>query len=137
MVGVAAIVASLVFVGVQLQQDRQLNNVATFGSVVESSIALSMLVQSHSELWIRGLDGEELPDSEEAIFISMVRAVESHYTNLYVRWESSGSDIRTPESLDQNFAAYIYMYPNDGHHERSRLVMHGYNMSVNELANRS
>jgi len=111
MVGVAAIVASLIFVGVQINQDRQLTTVSSFGSVVESSNALSALVQNHSELWVRGLDGEELTDSEYAIFISMVRAVENHYTNLYIRWASAGSEIRTPESLDQNFATHVYMYP--------------------------
>ena len=111
MVGVAAIVASLIFVGIQLKQDRELTSVSSFGSVAESSNALSALVQNQSELWVRGLDGEELTHSEEATFVSMVRAVEYHHTNLFIRWVSADSELRAPESLVQNFATYIYMYP--------------------------
>ena len=96
LVGVAAIVASLVFVGFQLRQDRELMTVATFGSVTESINSLSELVQNRSELWVRGLDGEELTDPENAIFMSMVSAVETHYINFLVRWSAAGNESRTP-----------------------------------------
>ena len=111
LVGVAAIVASLVFVGFQLRQDRELMTVATYGSVTESMNALSELVQNHSELWVRGLDGEELTDPENAIFISMVRAVEAHFINFLVRWSAAGNESPTPESAAQFYATQIYMYP--------------------------
>ena len=109
--GAAAIVASLVFVGFQLQQDRQIMTVSTIGSITESHNALSELVQNHSELWVRGLDGEELTDSEGAIFISMVSAVEAHYINYMIRWSAADNESRNPESLAQRYATYIYMYP--------------------------
>jgi hypothetical protein len=110
LVGVAAIVASLLFVGIQLQQDRELTTVATYGSVTESNNALAELVQNHSDLSVRGLDGKELTDSENAIFFSMIHAVESHYLNFIIRWSaaSMGAD---PEARAQMYASYIYMYP--------------------------
>jgi hypothetical protein len=110
-IGITAIVISLVFVGVQLQQDRDLAQVSTFGSTTESANALSELVQNHSEVWVRGLIGEELTDAEMAIFVSIVRAVESRYMNFIVRWQASSHEKFDPEVHARNFAYYIYMYP--------------------------
>jgi len=76
LIGVSAIVASLVFVGIQVQQDRDLAQVSTFVSIADSANALSELVQAHSDVWVRGLNGDELTKSELAVFISMVQAVE-------------------------------------------------------------
>ena len=110
-IGVTAIVVSLVFVGLQLQQDRDLAQVATFGSTTESANALSELVQSHSEVWVRGLKGEELTDAETAVFSSIVRAVESRYMNFIIRWRASADAQFNPELFARNFAYYVYMYP--------------------------
>ena len=110
-IGIAAIVTSLVFVGIQLQQDRDLAQVSSYGSVAESAIGLSELVQGDSEVWVRGLNGEELTDAELAVFMSMIRAVENRYMNFIIRWEASGDEKFDPETHVRIFAYYIYMYP--------------------------
>ena len=110
-IGISAIVVSLVFVGIQLQQDRDLTQVSTFGSMTESASALSELVQNDSEVWVRGLIGEELTDAEKAIFMSLVRAVEARYMNWIVRWQAAGDERFDSEIHARNFAYYIYMYP--------------------------
>ncbi|NOX69640.1 MAG: hypothetical protein GXP15_10670 [Gammaproteobacteria bacterium] len=109
--GIAAIVISLVFVGVQLQQDRDLAQVSSFGSTAESANALSELVQSSSGVWVRGLNGEELTDEELAVFMSVIRAVESRYMNFIVRWQASSDERLDSEIHARIFAYYIYMYP--------------------------
>jgi len=110
-IGITAIVVSLVFVGIQLRQDRQLAQVASFGSTTESANALAELVQSHSQVWVQGLDGEELTDAELAVFMSMIRAVESRYMNFFIRWQAAGVESLDPETQIRFFAYYIYMYP--------------------------
>jgi hypothetical protein len=110
-IGIMAIVVSLVFVGIQLQQDRQLAQVSSFGSTTESANALAELVQSHSQVWVRGLDDEELTDAELAVFMSMIRAVESRYMNFIIRWQAAGVESLDPETHVRIFAYYIYMYP--------------------------
>ena len=110
-IGIAAIVVSLVFVGIQLQQDRLLAQVSSFGSTIESANALAELVQSHSQLWVRGLNGEELTEAELAVFMSMIRAVESRYMNFFIRWQAAGVESLDPETHIRIFAYYIYMYP--------------------------
>ena len=110
-VGITAIVVSLVFVGIQLRQDRDLTQVSTFGSMTESANALSDLVHNNSEVWVRGLKGEDLTDAEMAIFMSLVRAVEARYMNWIVRWQAAGDERFDAEIHARNFAFYIYMYP--------------------------
>jgi len=110
-IGIAAIVISLVFVGIQLQQDRDLAQVSSYGSVVESANGLSELVQGDSEVWVRGLNGEELTDAELAVFMSMIRAVDHRYMNFIVRWRASSDERFDPETHARIFAYYIYMYP--------------------------
>jgi hypothetical protein len=104
LVGVGTIVASLVFVGMQLQQDRELAQVSTYGSVVESANALAELVQAHSDVWVRGLNGEELTPAELAIFRSMVRAVVDRYVNFNIRWTAYANPRLVPEEHFRNFA---------------------------------
>jgi hypothetical protein len=110
-IGITAIVISLVFVGIQLRQDRDLAQVASFGSTAESANALSELVQGNSEVWVRGLNGEELIDEELAVFMSIVRAVESRYMNFIIRWQASGDERFDPDAHARIYAYYIYMYP--------------------------
>jgi len=112
LIGMSAIVVSLVFVGIQLQQDRDLAQVSSYGSVAESTNGLSELVQNNSEVWVRGLNGEELSDQESAVFMSIIRAVEHRYMNFIVRWRASRrQEILDPQNHVRQFAYYIYMYP--------------------------
>ena len=111
LIAVTAIVVSLVFVGIQLQQDRDLAQVSTFGSIADSASALSELVQAHSDVWVRGLNGDELTNSELAVFISMIRAVEARYMNFIIRWMAVDDESFDPERHARNFAYYAYIYP--------------------------
>ena len=111
LIGISAIVVSLIFVGIQLQQDRDLAQVASYGSVTESTNGLSELVQNNSDVWVRGLNGEDLDDAESAVFISIVRAVEQRYMNFFVRWRASRAEELDPQLHIRQFAYYIYMYP--------------------------
>ena len=65
--GVAAIVASLIFVGFQMQQDRKIAfaeiGLSSAADRTEQSIELSQ----HAELWVKANNGESLSDAD--IFI--------------------------------------------------------------------
>jgi hypothetical protein len=123
LIGIVAIAISLVFVGLQLQQDRALAQVSTFGSTTESANALSELVQGNSEVWVRGLNGEELTDTEWAVFTSVIRAVESRYMNFIVRWQQYSDERFDPEAHARIFAYYIYMYPGLRKHSEDEIKM--------------
>jgi predicted permease len=57
--GIAAIVASLIFVGLQLQQEQQIAVTETFGDLSQSVVDLNLEIGNHMDIWQRGLNGEE------------------------------------------------------------------------------
>lgn len=68
-------------------------------------------MQAHSDVWVGGLNGDELTKSELAVFISMVRAVEARYMNFIIRWRQVDDENLNPERMARNFAYYVYIYP--------------------------
>ncbi len=108
-VGIAAIVGSLVFVGMQLRQEQEIAIVDTYGPVVESNVAVLSLIGENPEIWEKGLLGDELSTSDEIIFSGMVRAVFSRHAQMYIRFARIGPG--DPEEIMKDFAYAIYMFP--------------------------
>jgi hypothetical protein len=68
LIGIAAIVASLVFVGMQMEQSQRLawaDSVLTMGATVVEEGALQA---EHIDVWSKGNKGEELTASEYEIY---------------------------------------------------------------------
>ena len=108
-IGIAAIVASLVFVGIQLRQEQAIAIVDTYGSIVESNEAVLGLIAERPEIWEKGLLGETLTSSEEIIFSGMVRAVFSRHAHMYIRFTRIGPG--DPDEIMKDFAYAIYIFP--------------------------
>jgi hypothetical protein len=85
LVGVAAIVASLIFVGLQLKQDRKLGMADITSARTESAVALTQLVTENRELWIKGLAGEELSKVDEMTFFAIAETIETY---LFEEWSN-------------------------------------------------
>ena len=58
LVGIAAIVLSLVFVGFQLLLDRQVSVVDARSGLTDRVISLTEIVNNDADVWKRGLDNE-------------------------------------------------------------------------------
>ncbi len=71
--GIAAIVASLIFVGVQVQLDREIavaeGNLANAANSIEGNNAFL----EHSDVWVRGNSGEQLDEDEAVVFRYLVK----------------------------------------------------------------
>ena len=74
-VGIAAIVASLIFVGLQLRQDRQLALAENAADFDDTMIEYANVIRENREVWLRGLDGAELSPQDQVIFESLGFAV--------------------------------------------------------------
>ena len=109
LIGIAAIVASLVFVGMQLQQDRKLAYAEATTSVVGSATEIVGLINSNHEAWIRGLDGEELAPADELAFGAMARLYYRMYSLRYYRAGILGTPSK--EFVVQQYTFYLYQYP--------------------------
>jgi len=109
-VGIFAVVASLLFVGQQIRLDRQFAKEESSHLSAENQIALSQLIADHADVWIKGLIGEDLSPSDRIRFNQIAYAVEMKYISLYGR---SVSGIRTGgvNNVALNFAHHLHTYP--------------------------
>ena len=109
LVGISAIIGSLVFVGMQLRQEQEIAIVDTYGPIVESNEAVLSLIGEHPEIWEKGLLGDKLSTSEEIVFSGMVRAVFSRHAHMFIRFSRIGPG--EPEEIMKEFAYAIYIFP--------------------------
>ena len=72
MIGIAAIVASLIFVGVQLRQDREIALAESQAKLEESYTAINGLIMEHADIWLKGQRNEDLSDQELMIMSRLV-----------------------------------------------------------------
>ena len=73
-VGIIAIVASLLFVGYQLQQDRQLAAAQVIVAADANHMTLAALITENRTVWLSGLSGETLSAEDEIAFRAIAHA---------------------------------------------------------------
>ena len=83
LVGIAAIVASLVFVGQEIQQSREIARLEWTGVLAAEQVALDSLLSSEAEVWRKGCAGSELSPTEQTVF---TRLFSSFHHFAFARW---------------------------------------------------
>ena len=109
LIGIAAIVASLVFVGLQLRQEQEIAIVDTHGAMSQSSIDLMLKIGDNMTIWMRGLEGRELSPEDAGVFVALAAAVKEHHQRMYVRWNRLGPV--DPDESASRFAYALYIFP--------------------------
>ena len=71
-IGIAAIVASLIFVGLQMRQAEVIAKSEMHASYLANRIEMHAAIIEHSDIWKRGNKGEKLEEDESAIFSRQV-----------------------------------------------------------------
>lgn len=107
--GIFALVSSLVFVGYQLKQDREIAVVDTYGAITESTEYLAELIDQSADIWQRGLNGEELSSTDRIKFAALAKAVQIHFSSIYIRWMRIGPG--RPDVVARSYAYALYIYP--------------------------
>ena len=108
-VGIFAVVASLIFVGLQMRQDRNIAFVDSMVSRSEVISDLADLIGNNQAIWIAGLNGDELSAADEATFHAMNEAVESYFVSIWRRIAALGGDI-SAESTTGDYAYAVYTH---------------------------
>lgn len=85
LVGLTAIVGSLIFVGLQMRQDQDIAITQIWAMADQSTIELSALVSENRDLWINGLKGEELSETDQVAFRSIALAVPRRHEFIWQR----------------------------------------------------
>jgi len=83
LVGIAAIIASLIFVGVQIQQDEQASTSDYVSNYSGRAGLVSELILNNSEAWSKACAGDDLTEGERMIASQIyVR----YYMHSYLTW---------------------------------------------------
>ena len=73
LVGIAAVVASLVFVGLQMKQASDIaQNEVTLG-VYATSVDIINEMNEYADIWVRGSRGDELDETEAFVFAGLMQ----------------------------------------------------------------
>ena len=73
LVGIVAIVASLVFVGLQMKQASDIAQNELSLGIFATSIEINNEMNEYADIWIRGSRGDELDETEASIFGGLVQ----------------------------------------------------------------
>jgi len=73
-VGIFAVVASLIFVGLQMRQDQEIAQAQALVDASAVVIDLNQFIENNKEVWIKGLDGAELSLEDNLTFRALCRA---------------------------------------------------------------
>lgn len=111
LVGIVAIVASLVFVGLQLRQSDNSAQAEMSQGQVAVNIELHALVAEHSDVWLRACAGEELSQPERLIANSIYSVWAANNFISWARHESAGIGFVKPSFFTDSFAANYHRYP--------------------------
>jgi hypothetical protein len=111
LVGIAAIVASLVFVGFQLRQDEGIAELNGRSVFVDTTIELARLFSDNEEVWRKGLRNDPLTESEQVTFNALIRVFYIHSLNTYGRRRVGVGNRGNPMKIPKLVAIYMYQYP--------------------------
>jgi hypothetical protein len=82
-VGIFAVVASLIYVGLQMKQSQ--DNASTERSMLRAAtnVDLKSAINEHADIWARGNSGEDLDDTDSVIFQNLSVAHVAFYQSSY------------------------------------------------------
>lgn len=114
LVGMATIVASLMFVGLQLRQSKDAAQSDLSQSSVARGVEISTLIAEYSDVWLKACAGEELSPPEQLIANSIYFRYFQDNFNSWARSESTEIGFMSPSFFTDAFAANIHRYPGFG-----------------------
>lgn len=107
----AAVVASLVFVGLQIKQSDEIALVELRDNAAIRNLELNTLRADHADIWQKTCLGDELSSSEKVIASSIYFAYISNNWNAWVRHMTTGYGLAESDYLIDTVAANIHRYP--------------------------
>ena len=109
LIGIAAIVASLLFVGLQMRQEKHIAEAQMYSERDDTTIELARLINDSADVWMKGLEGADLSESEQLKFDVLARVFYLDRVLRYERAKRLGT--ANPENIASFMAFYLYQYP--------------------------
>jgi len=109
--GLAGVIASLVFVGLQLKQDRQFALSEAMTEAAESSKYWAELLSGNAEIWTKGIAGKPLTDVESQVFDALADAFFLRWQAAWVRVIQHEQGASAANRFAREAALHIYSKP--------------------------
>jgi len=110
LIGITAIVASLIFVGLQMRQEQKIALAEARDSTLISRFELSEAIKDDVGIWLAGSSGQELSDDERAKFELLVHQLNDTWFFMYTGMRELQSEEEL-EFLVNRFARILYNNP--------------------------
>ena len=108
--GMTGIIASLIFVGLQLKQSQEIAIAETFLSILSSEIEVLNSTSENAEIWAKANSGAELTDAEAVVFANLVTSFHLRSSRSRAQLNRLGhTDAANLQSAD--FASFLYRNP--------------------------
>jgi len=128
-IGIFAVVASLIFVGLQMKQAQDIALSQYNIDNLANKFTLSDKINAHSDIWLRGNAGEDLEESEAVVFWNLVRdRNDLAFFNVQRARRMGVHD--AADSIIADFVGYLYDNPGAYHTWNKRQEMIERNRSV-------
>ena len=109
-VGIAAIVASLIFVGIQLKQSQEIAIAEAFLSILASEIDVTTGINENAEIWTKANSGAELSAAEYVIFTNLVAMLDRTARLSRAQLNRLGHELAANGQID-NLAIVLHQNP--------------------------
>ena len=110
LIGIAAIVASLIFVGLQMKQAQEIANAERRMMRNANQIEVNNAISEHSDIWVRGLSDQELNEIEAVIFKNLLLNRDAFVFSNWRAAQNLGSGIGATSRV-ADYAAFLYENP--------------------------
>ena len=110
-IGIAAVVASLIFVGLQIKQSDEIALAEVLESVAARAIEERALIAANADTWQRACLGEQLTAQERLIAANIYMNYLQNNYNSWVRFQETGIGGTGSGFLVDAYAANIHRYP--------------------------
>ena len=108
-VGLMGVIASLVFVGLEVRQSRQIASMDQLAVARQLVSAYRQNLIANSDIWVRGCRGEELSDPEKFVFSQL--ALELRDTGMTLTARGNIGIYASSSRWMDNVAANLHRYP--------------------------
>ena len=110
-IGIAAVVASLIFVGLQIKQSDDIALAEILESTAARGIEERALMAAHAGTWQKACLGEQLTAQERSIAGNIYFNYLQSNFNTWVRFQETGIGGTGSQFLIDSYAANIHRYP--------------------------
>ena len=110
LVGIAAVVASLIFVGLQMKQASDIAQNEVSLGIFATSLEISNEMNEYADIWIRGSRGDELDETEATIFGGLIQNLNNQAFFARSMRAQLGEDERLSTEV-YNFARLLHENP--------------------------